>query len=294
MFRPFVNRENVDVQRICRLCLSSEDEFSADAVITNCDEASTGMIGIYDNAAEKCSLPLRIMACLGLECQPTDGLPQQLCRDCREQLERFFYFKRAAANNDARLRRHQRLCNAGKRSQVFAASDDEYEDDYTESRTLLAGWDSARSARNLASKVAREDALTAELDRLLEVRQHEWLAERERVDEQVRVQRAHVAGEQEEAMRRLLVSKERVWQSEREEAVRAEAKRVEQELRAVLDAELRAEIELEVREDMEAKWRELWSGGTTATAAKTEKRQTTEATGLGNDENMLFLFCIYC
>lgn len=109
MFRPFVKREHVDVQRMCRLCLSDGDGAAADAA---------GMIGIYGNAAEKCSVPLRIMACLALECQPGDGLPQQLCRDCREQLERFFYFRRAAANNDARLRRHQRLCNAGKRSQV--------------------------------------------------------------------------------------------------------------------------------------------------------------------------------
>lgn len=169
--------------------------------------------------------------------------------------------------------------------QVFAASDDEYEDDYAESRALLAVWESDRDARRLQADAARLSERNAEVERLLEVRQKEWLANWEQSEVVARAQRTRVAAEQEEAMSRLLKAKESVWQTEREEAVRKEAERVKREMRAALEAELRADIEHEVREDMEAKWRELWSGNAATTKASMTTGPAKAATGQPKDPN---------
>lgn len=68
-----------------------------------------------------------------MQVQSSDALPKSICKDCRYILEKCYYFRTKSKNSDAKLKRHIRLINAGKRSHVFEEDFDEFDDDYTES-----------------------------------------------------------------------------------------------------------------------------------------------------------------
>lgn len=97
--------------------------------------------------------------------------------DCRQLLEKFYYFRKKSKNSDTKLRRHMRLINAGKPSKVFenaGGEDDEHEDDYIESRELFAKWDGQRITEEQRLKDERDKDLRAHLEREVErIRTHE-------------------------------------------------------------------------------------------------------------------------
>lgn len=100
----------VSIDEICRLCLSGGP-----------------LVSIFEDST---NLPVRIMACCSLEVTQTDSLPKYLCLDCRYQLDKTYIFRMKSKNAESKLKRHIRLLNAGKVSQVFEEEDDsdEYAD----------------------------------------------------------------------------------------------------------------------------------------------------------------------
>lgn len=171
-----IKMDTVDLEQLCRLCLNQTDD--------------ENLIGIFEND-EKSSLSIRIMACSALEVsteytfcsflnivlgirfqvQENDGLPRSMCIDCRQLLEKFYYFRKKSKNSDTKLRRHLRLINAGKPSNVFATAggeDDDYEDDYIESRELFAKWDAQRIATEQRINDERDKEVQVHLERAVE------------------------------------------------------------------------------------------------------------------------------
>lgn len=84
-------------------------------------------------------------------------------------LERFYFFRKKSKNSDTKLRRHLRLINAGKTSQVFNVSDDddEDEDDYVESRRLFERWDDEKAVEEAKAmeERSRREALAMQVAR---------------------------------------------------------------------------------------------------------------------------------
>ncbi|KAH8243347.1 hypothetical protein KR032_006633 [Drosophila birchii] len=72
---------------VCRLCLAKDANFS----IVNTTAA------------------MRIMACISLEIEPGDGLPQHICAICRLRLEEMNSFRRRGLAVDRRLKRRKLL-----------------------------------------------------------------------------------------------------------------------------------------------------------------------------------------
>ncbi|CRL06025.1 CLUMA_CG018904, isoform A [Clunio marinus] len=99
----------IDLQIYCRLCLKSSNE---------------AMHHIFNEG-----LSNKIIIMSGLDVQNNDALPKQICRDCRYQLEKSYYFRSKAKQSDSRLRKHIRLINQKKPSNVL---DNHYSDDESE------------------------------------------------------------------------------------------------------------------------------------------------------------------
>lgn len=72
-----------------------------------------------------------------------DALPKMICRECRYQLEKSYYFRVIAKKSDARLRKHIRLVNQKKPSNVLEKDyqcedlDEEFEESILESYVSL-------------------------------------------------------------------------------------------------------------------------------------------------------------
>lgn len=125
-------------------------------------------------------------------------MPKHICLDCRQSLEKFYFFRNKSKNNDTKLRRHLRLINAGKPSQVFNVTDDEDdEDDYIESRRLFALWDQAKKIaadqavvqRNQCNANALRQAIAEEKVKFREEEAHRIAAElRDELEPEIREQ----------------------------------------------------------------------------------------------------------
>lgn len=61
---------------------------------------------------------------------PNDSLPKNICKDCRYQLERSHYFRQLSKSCDLRLKKHTRLINQKKKSDILSKNykDDDIED----------------------------------------------------------------------------------------------------------------------------------------------------------------------
>ncbi|EDW85003.1 uncharacterized protein Dwil_GK12835 [Drosophila willistoni] len=104
-----------DINILCRLCLKE---------LENLDEA-------YKIFAENdLSMPMKFIQCISIEAKPSDVLPKIICIDCRYQLEKSFLFRQRSLVSDKKLRKHFRLLALGKRSRIFAKSQEQEHEDY--------------------------------------------------------------------------------------------------------------------------------------------------------------------
>lgn len=80
------------MEELCRLCLKKSSE-----------------ICIFPQNEE--SLAMRIMACCSLEIQNSnlDQMPKKICKDCRFQLEKSYYFRKVSQLADSKLKKYIRL-----------------------------------------------------------------------------------------------------------------------------------------------------------------------------------------
>ncbi|KAM7363980.1 uncharacterized protein ACRADG_000685 [Cochliomyia hominivorax] len=109
------------LEEMCRLCLKE----------------NSGVVNIFpkEKSSDKyasLSIPMRIMTCAALEVQVSDDFPKKICRDCRLQLEKSYYFRKQSQASDTKLRKHFRLISMGKVSKVFLKKTDEDDDDELE------------------------------------------------------------------------------------------------------------------------------------------------------------------
>ncbi|CAG9856317.1 unnamed protein product [Phyllotreta striolata] len=81
----------IDLNEICRLCMSKEDE----------------LVPIYQEE-DAVPITLKIMACVALEVFEGDGLPDKICRPCKYQLEKSYHFRKKCEGTDLKLRLHLR------------------------------------------------------------------------------------------------------------------------------------------------------------------------------------------
>lgn len=109
-----------NMELICRLCLKENT-----ATVSVFPEQQQNDTGNQTNM----SIPMRIMACVALEVQTNDGLPKNICTECRYQLEKSYLFRKQSQASDAKLRKHIRLLSLGKSSRVFQKKTDEDDDD---------------------------------------------------------------------------------------------------------------------------------------------------------------------
>lgn len=72
-----------------------------------------------------------------------------MCTECRYGLEKFYLFRKKSKNADTKLRRHLRLLNAGKVSNVFEEEDDDSEE-CEQSIAILAKWDDQQATEQIA------------------------------------------------------------------------------------------------------------------------------------------------
>ena len=102
---------DTEIQSICRLCLNKSDK----------------MIGIFENSEN--TFQIRIMACIQLEIQNNENYPLKICYACRYELEKSYVFRIRCKNADAKLRRHIKMINSGKISNILEEEDDDLEID---------------------------------------------------------------------------------------------------------------------------------------------------------------------
>jgi Zinc-finger associated domain (zf-AD) len=65
-----------------------------------------------------------------LQITPEDALPKQVCKACHYQLEKTHLFRAKSKEAEAKLKKHIRLVNAGKKSSLL--DDDGEDDDFEE------------------------------------------------------------------------------------------------------------------------------------------------------------------
>lgn len=191
---------------------------------------------------------INIFKCIAqLQVQQQDALPKNICLDCRQLLEKFYYFRKKSKNSDTKLRRHLRLLNAGKPSQVFNVSDDEEEDDYVESRELFELWDAQRLAaeskdrekRNRSNAVLVQKAIAEEREKFrateavritAELREQLETELRDQVEQELREKLEPLMQEQIETQIERVIKQRQVEQIKRE--VQEVLKSQKEELRA--------------------------------------------------------------
>uniref|UniRef100_T1GP75 ZAD domain-containing protein n=1 Tax=Megaselia scalaris TaxID=36166 RepID=T1GP75_MEGSC len=79
-----------DLNKICRLCLKED---SAD-------------VNIFSG---KINVSMRIMQVAAIEVQATDDLPDNICEECRIQLEKSYLFRKRCQISDNKLKKHLRF-----------------------------------------------------------------------------------------------------------------------------------------------------------------------------------------
>ncbi|KAG5667422.1 hypothetical protein PVAND_015402 [Polypedilum vanderplanki] len=96
-----------EISEICRLCLEQ-----------NAEE----MHQIFDECLNN-----KIVIITGLDLLPTDSLPKKICKNCRYQLEKSYFFRILAKQSDIKLRKFVRLTNQNKDASHILTKD--YKDD---------------------------------------------------------------------------------------------------------------------------------------------------------------------
>lgn len=129
-----------DVQAICRLCLESTCSEFYHIFHEGLNNKLIILTGL-DVCLHQLSELFKFLLMPFLQMQINDALPKKICRDCRYQLEKSHYFRMVAKQSDTRLRKHLRLVNQGKTSNVLSkeyADDDsdEYEEKFLESNVI--------------------------------------------------------------------------------------------------------------------------------------------------------------
>lgn len=70
-------------------------------------------------------------------------MPKQICKNCRYQLEKTYYFRTKSKHSEAKLKKHIRLTNAGKESSLLSSAtmeDDDYDDLIEMDQTMLESY----------------------------------------------------------------------------------------------------------------------------------------------------------
>lgn len=82
------------------------------------------------------SLVMRILVVASVEISTSDSLPKSICTDCRYQLEKSYFFRIKAKQNQTKMKKHIKLLKAGKSSNLLDSEinsdfeDDEIEEQY--------------------------------------------------------------------------------------------------------------------------------------------------------------------
>ncbi|XP_017484658.1 PREDICTED: zinc finger protein Xfin-like isoform X2 [Rhagoletis zephyria] len=166
--------ENVypDLEKMCRLCLCIIDKANLVDIFPPPEGSAAN-----GNTSVQLSIPMRIMACAALEVQSGDGLPKSICFECRYQLEKSYYFRKRNQQSDGKLRKHIRMLNMGKKSRVFAKTeDDDFEDEveFEDSLQFIQKWEEKKQAEENARW---EQRLQNDLDQKIELAKNEWIEE---------------------------------------------------------------------------------------------------------------------
>lgn len=103
-----------------------------------------------------------------------------MCTECRYGLEKFYLFRKKSKNADTKLRRHLRLVNAGKASNVFEEEDDDNEE-YEQSMVFLAKWENEQVTKQTAQIDDKYQSLKRQWNlekRKWESEKHQWEADK--------------------------------------------------------------------------------------------------------------------
>lgn len=123
-----------------------------------------------------------------------------MCTECRYGLEKFYLFRKKSKNADTKLRRHLRLINAGKVSNVFEEEDDD-SDECEQSIAFLAKWESEQTA----TQAANIDDKYQSLKRQWILEKRKWEGEKRKLESekhQWELDRMNKKAEQSEILRR--------------------------------------------------------------------------------------------
>ncbi|CAG9812369.1 unnamed protein product [Chironomus riparius] len=107
-----------NLEDLCRICLSAEFE---------------DLHQIFEE-----SLSNKIIIITGMDLLQTDALPKKICRNCRLQLEKSYYFRMTAKQSEIRLKKFMRLKNQNKEANHVLQKDyidddiEEYEEQLSE------------------------------------------------------------------------------------------------------------------------------------------------------------------
>ncbi|XP_045534913.1 zinc finger protein 705D-like isoform X1 [Papilio machaon] len=90
-----------DVHKLCRLCLCKTED----------------SLPIYtDSKPETCpNIALRILICVGIEVSIDDCLPNKLCKQCYQEIERCYIFRKKCEDTNKRLQLHAEAVRVNKK-----------------------------------------------------------------------------------------------------------------------------------------------------------------------------------
>ncbi|KAH8292522.1 hypothetical protein KR054_011442 [Drosophila jambulina] len=127
---------------VCRLCLAKDANFSAVNSIVS----------------------VRIMACISLEIEPGDGLPQHICTICRLRLEEINSFRRRCLAVDRRLKRRNLLQQHEPKAHMAVIAAQEEAEEERSLRDTVGCTVTACSENNARWRVQAAKLIHAEID----------------------------------------------------------------------------------------------------------------------------------
>ncbi|KAH8343615.1 hypothetical protein KR059_000091 [Drosophila kikkawai] len=127
---------------VCRLCLAKDANFSV----------------VNSTAA------MRIMACISLEIEPGDGLPQHICTICRLRLEEMNSFRRRCLAVDRRLKRRKLLQKQEPKAHMAVIAAQEEAEEERTLRDVVGCTATACSESNAQWRLQAAKVIRAEID----------------------------------------------------------------------------------------------------------------------------------
>ena len=113
---------------ICRVCLEN-DQQDMHKIFDEClNNKIIIMTGLDVSKLQKTQKFYQNLP--NFQLQPSDSLPKKICKSCRYQLEKSYYFRLLAKQSDTKLRKYTRLVNQKK--EAGHVLDKEYKDDEIE------------------------------------------------------------------------------------------------------------------------------------------------------------------